>query len=132
MRLATKLTERLVRPPRSLGLPAGTISHEAVTQITVGDRHVEVGSTTPAGGARRLSRYDYAILAVPPTVWSAISIRGARLPTPIQSGPAVKFLAWTESRFWIRPGYAPSGVDDRLGQLWEGTDITRRERTTST
>ena len=37
-------------------------------------------------------------------------------------GPAVKLLSLVDSRFWIREGLAPSGTDDRIGELWEGTD----------
>ena len=41
----------------------------------------------------------------------------------MQSGPAVKYLTYgIDSRYWIEQGYAPSGDDDQLGQLWESTD----------
>jgi monoamine oxidase len=70
-----------------------------------------------------VTEHNYAVLAVPPTVWSSITMGSTRIPVPpIQTGPAVKYLAETRGRYWVQQGDAPSGVDDDLGMLWEGTD----------
>jgi monoamine oxidase len=54
---------------------------------------------------------------------SSIIFAGKPFPIGrIQSGPAVKYLAQTKSRYWIRQADAPSGADSHLGMLWEGTD----------
>ncbi|HEX8110760.1 MAG TPA: FAD-dependent oxidoreductase [Kofleriaceae bacterium] len=34
----------------------------------------------------------------------------------------VKFLSTVDSRFWLRQRLAPSGIDDSIGMIWEGTD----------
>jgi monoamine oxidase len=69
------------------------------------------------------TKHDYVILAVPTSVLSSITFAGRPFAIGrIQSGPAVKYLAQTKTRYWIRHADAPSGVDSRLGMLWEGTD----------
>ncbi len=113
--LARGLSTRLLS-----GTPAGTIHRsEAVTQVNISSNGREVEIVT----GQRTARFDYAIIAVPPSVWSGITMGGRPIPIPqLQTGPAVKYLAETELRYWITRGNAPSGVDDTLGQLWEGTD----------
>jgi monoamine oxidase len=37
-------------------------------------------------------------------------------------GPAFKFFADTQKRFWMRDSLSPNGTDDRFGMVWEGTD----------
>lgn len=65
--------------------------------------------------------YDYAILAVPLSKYPGIRVNGDPL-VPIANGPAVKYLAPLENRFWIGKAQAPSGMSDKLGMTWEGTD----------
>jgi len=66
---------------------------------------------------------DWVVVAVPPTCWDGTMLPGRDLDSfKIQMGPAVKYLAETKSRFWIQKRLAPSGSDDRLGMIWEGTD----------
>jgi hypothetical protein len=71
---------------------------------------------------------DAVVVAVPPSVWSAIAFidsRHKRLnlkPYAPALGPAAKFLSSVETRFWIRQGASPNGIDSRLGQTWEATE----------
>jgi monoamine oxidase len=98
---------------------------ETVNGLHIDGRRVVVTSTWLDGGTarRRVTEHDYAVLAVPTTVWSSITFGGGPIPIgPIQNGPAVKYLAETRGRYWIPHGDAPSGVSDEMGMLWEGTD----------
>jgi monoamine oxidase len=81
----------------------------------------------------RSDDYYYAVLTVPPTVWSAIKFAPPFNPASraIQQGSAVKFMSRYASRSWeagqlIPPGMsqplAPSAKWDELGSVWEGTD----------
>ncbi len=83
-------------------------------------------STTPTGPVQRQEDFDFAILAAPPTVWSAINFKPALAAATrrIQDGPAVKFLSRFTTRFWEDPALklAPSAKWDQLGSVWEGTD----------
>lgn len=66
---------------------------------------------------------DWVILAIPPSCWEKDLLPGKDLEAfKIRMGPAVKYLAETKSRFWLQERQAPSGSDDRLGMIWEGTD----------
>lgn len=70
-------------------------------------------------------RYDYVILAVPPTVWGDIEIvpfHPKDVIGQLGSGPAVKFFSRLGRRFWIEQGWAPLGGSLDIGQVWEGTD----------
>ena len=66
---------------------------------------------------------DCVILAVPPSVWSAIAIEPA-IPSDkmMTMGRAIKYFSNLRSRFWIQDGLAPSASSDTLGLTWEGTD----------
>ena len=64
----------------------------------------------------------WVIVAVPPSCWTKIDLPSDSKPAEIQTGSAVKFLATTQSRFWLQQGLAPSANDDRLGMVWEGSD----------
>ncbi|HTC61343.1 MAG TPA: NAD(P)/FAD-dependent oxidoreductase [Candidatus Saccharimonadales bacterium] len=66
---------------------------------------------------------DWVILAIPPSCLDSEMLPGKNLDSiKIQMGPAVKYLTETKSRFWLQKKLAPSGSDDRLGMIWEGTD----------
>ena len=87
-------------------------------------------TVTPARGAAAAA--DYAVLAIPPSLWPAgrtpkITVDPA-IPADchMSMGTVVKYLSEIESRFWIGAGLAPSGVSDRLGMTWEGTDNQMR------
>jgi phosphatidylserine/phosphatidylglycerophosphate/cardiolipin synthase-like enzyme/monoamine oxidase/subtilisin family serine protease len=78
-------------------------------------------------------RYDYVILAIPPSVWADLKItadgRDAHPKDEIGlmgMGPAVKFFSEVKERFWIKEKAAPFGGSLRLGQVWEGTDNQTR------
>ena len=78
-------------------------------------------------------RYDYVILAIPPSVWADVKItadgRDAHPKDEIGlmgMGPAVKFFSEVKERFWIKGKAAPFGGSLRLGQVWEGTDNQTR------
>ncbi|MBK6873580.1 MAG: FAD-dependent oxidoreductase [Kineosporiaceae bacterium] len=70
-------------------------------------------------------RYDYVVLAVPPTVWGDIEIVPFHPKDVIGQlgwGPAVKFFSRLSRRFWVEQGWAPLGGSLDIGQVWEGTD----------
>jgi monoamine oxidase len=83
-------------------------------------------TTTPSGPSRRHDDYDFAILAVPPSVWGGITVDPPFAPAArrIQHGPAVKFLSRYPTKFWEDPAVmlAPSAKWDALGSVWDGTD----------
>lgn len=77
------------------------------------------------------SRYDYVILAVPPSVWSAMLVTPPAWHPKNEIGilgmnPAVKFFSDVKERFWIKRGLAPYGGSSEIGQVWEGTDNQTR------
>jgi len=118
--LATGLAQRLTN-----GTPLATIHQpEIVTNINVDERKVSVVSKSGNSSRPPLTTVcDFVVIAIPPTVWSSITFGGVTFPIgPIQTGPAVKYLAETRNRYWLRQGDAPSGVDNDMGMLWEGTD----------
>jgi monoamine oxidase len=89
-----------------------------VEKIRIGEEHVVV---TPAHGEPVTAAV--VILAIPPTVWSTLSVEPS-VPEDCRMtmGTAVKYLSRSPTRFWIRDGVAPSGMSDRCGMTWEGTD----------
>lgn len=67
--------------------------------------------------------FDYVIVATSVAIWPSITVDNNPFPyAGIQNGPAIKYLAPVESRFWISEHLAPSGMSDVLGMVWEGTD----------
>jgi monoamine oxidase len=90
---------------------------------------VIVGSVHLDPSGRKIRRrpaefYDYAILAVPPTVWSSIKFLPSFPPASrtLMHGSAIKFLSRYPTDFWRQARLAPSVKSDQLGSLWEGTD----------
>lgn len=117
--LRLRTTVRLVKIEPSFVPPVQIVSVEHDSSGTV------IG--------HRSDDYDFAVLTVPPTVWSAITFAPPFNPASraIQQGPAVKFMSRYASRSWeaaklIPPGMsqplAPSAKWDELGSVWEGTD----------
>ncbi len=75
--------------------------------------------------------FDYVVLAVPPSVWSGITITPVKPGDPSQVGlmnmaPTFKFFSDVDERFWIKQKAAPMGGAPALGQVWEGTDNQTR------
>jgi monoamine oxidase len=71
--------------------------------------------------------FDYVVFAVPPSVWSAVTITPVHPMDPGQvgvmnTGPAVKFFSELKRRAWIDSVGAPLGGAVGLGQIWESTD----------
>ena len=98
--------------------------------VTVASRIVRRDGTLE-DGSPHLSRFDYVILAVPPTVWADIKITPVHPKEPSQvglmgTGDAVKFLSDVKGRFWVKGKSAPYGGSLTLGQVWEGTDSQTR------
>jgi len=65
---------------------------------------------------------EWLVVAVPPSCWHTIGLPTEFSNPPISMGPAIKYLSYVRERFWVRKGLAPSGTDDSLGMIWEGTD----------
>lgn len=109
----------------------------AVTQIDIHPGDVQL-TTRPvawpegkSGSARRPASFQYVVLAIPPSVWSDVTIRDNGSPLDLKTeigqmglGPAVKFFSSFKRPFWIAEKIpsAPSGGTLKLGQIWEGTD----------
>lgn len=92
----------------------------------------KVKSIVPSGGKvvveaddGRKWTADSVVLAVPPTVWSNIRIEPV-LPAElsnIQMGPAAKYLAQVNRRFWLEKKQAlDATTDEAISQFWESTD----------
>lgn len=74
-------------------------------------------------------RYDYVVLAVPPTAWRDIEVEPDHPEQAVGVlgwGAAVKCFSKVEKRFWIQEGLAPLGGSLEIGQVWEGTDNQTR------
>jgi monoamine oxidase len=62
-------------------------------------------------------------VAVSVAMWPQITVNRTQFPkTGIGSGPAIKYLAPVDTRFWIPQWLSPEGMSDVLGMTWEGTD----------
>jgi monoamine oxidase len=122
--LATRMFERM--RVDSEHQPAVTLRQPVrVTALAVADGRVSVISEPTAGGAAESASYDYAVVAVPPTVWNGIAVGGTTdwFPGGVPGhGAAVKYLGSVDGPYWLHRQMAPSGFDDTLGQVWEGTD----------
>ncbi|AJA60385.1 MULTISPECIES: flavin monoamine oxidase family protein [Bradyrhizobium] len=80
------------------------------------------------GTARAPFAADYAVLAIPPSLWpdspnAKITIT-PHLPHDyyVTMGTAVKYLSPLKKRFWIGEGLAPTAISNQFGVTWEGTD----------
>lgn len=104
------------------------ISQSKGPGVEIGSRKVLDQRTEKlAGGKLDVSRYDYVILAIPPSVWKEVFFAPPPWDPRVEIGvmgmdPAVKFFTDVKDRFWIKKGFAPSGGSSILGQIWEGTD----------
>lgn len=82
-------------------------------------------------GKPSIERFDYVILAIPPSVWADVKITPVHPKEPsvvglMGMGDAVKFFSDVKDRFWITDKAAPYGGSLTLGQVWEGTDNQTR------
>jgi len=121
--LATSLAQRIT----TTGPRATLHLQREVTHLDLDGAEVVVRSqaTLGSGVYRQLqTRHDYAVVAVPPTTWQLLRLNDAPfLPRlAVNCGPAVKYLARVDKRYWVQRGMAPGALDDELGQVWEGTD----------
>ena len=74
-------------------------------------------------------RFDYVVLAIPPSVWSGVTITPEHPKNSVGvmgMGTAFKYISDVKRRFWIEGGAAPVGGSLPLGQVWEGTDNQTR------
>ncbi|MGH9890601.1 MAG: flavin monoamine oxidase family protein [bacterium] len=94
-----------------------------------------VSNKKRAHGAEQLERFEFVILATPPSVWAGVNIkvRGEKADPTDKIGKmhmngAVKFFSDVKERFWIneKEKAAPYGGSLTLGQVWEGTDNQTR------
>jgi monoamine oxidase len=115
--LAKKLAEQVIQAGGKLRCKS------PVTAIDICEDRTQVRS---ADGT--LFEADYAVLAIPPSLWppsekSTIKLQPA-LPDGfrISMGHAVKYLSYMKTRFWFAEGLSPNAVSDRIGMTWEGTD----------
>ena len=113
--------------------------------VRLGLQAVPPGASTPVGPPR-FERFDYVVFAIPPSVWSAVTVTAGGSfadrervtgQKPVDLGkeiglmaawPAIKFFTVAEDRFWLKeqPPAAPYGGSVKLGQVWEGTDNQTR------
>lgn len=81
------------------------------------------GVTLKFKGGDTSSTFDYVIVATSVAIWPRIKVDRKAFPYEgINNGPAIKYLAPVEKRFWIPELLSPSGMSDTLGMTWEGTD----------
>jgi monoamine oxidase len=94
-----------------------------VTNININAKGVTIEYQTNGSPSTDPKRYDYVIVATSVAAAANITINGQKGWLPqVNAGPAVKYLAHVDTRFWIQKGLAPSGMSDELGLTWEGTD----------
>jgi monoamine oxidase len=68
---------------------------------------------------------NWVVVAIPLACWDTIKFPFALDQYRVQIGQAVKYLADTRTRFWVKAKLSPNGADDRFGMIWEGTDNQR-------
>ncbi|MEA2495586.1 MAG: monoamine oxidase [Thermoleophilaceae bacterium] len=95
----------------------------AVQKIDVRPDHILMEDVQGTG------RYDYVVLAAPPTAWPTIESHLPWDPSQrtMSHGPAVKYLNSFATQFWADSQLAPSALWDGLGAVWEGTDMQPTE-----
>lgn len=122
-----ELAIRLERDIRDKG--ASTLLSTPVRAIRIEDEGVTLEFSASKNGVTRAAfTADYAVLAIPPSLWPASP--GAKITiTPdlprdyyVTMGTAVKYLSPLKKRFWIGEGLAPTATSNQFGVTWEGTD----------
>jgi monoamine oxidase len=95
----------------------------ATQTVSAIDTTAAEGVTLTFADGQTVGPFDYVIVATSVAMWPSIQVDGVEFPyAGVDSGPAIKYLAPLETRFWIQELLAPSGMFDRLGMTWEGTD----------
>jgi hypothetical protein len=139
--LATKMEEEIGRTQQQGRLKRPRIEKKTmVTGIKIKKDGVSLNLTKVPGWpvtwpvdmkAFKTEDFDYVILAIPPSVWSALAMD----PHPKDAiglmgmGHSTKFFSNMTHRFWIQDKAAPNGGSLKLGLVWEGTDNQTRVRT---
>jgi monoamine oxidase len=121
--LAHRLADEVVRQGGSTSLST------PVRAIRIEDQGVSLEFAVSGDQApRRAFAADYAILAIPPSLWPASPFAKIAI-TPelprdyyITMGTVVKYLSPLTKRFWIGEGLAPTATSSLFGVTWEGTD----------
>jgi monoamine oxidase len=91
---------------------------QTVTAIDISN-----GATLTFKGGDTSGPFDYVIVATSVAIWPRIKVDRKAFPYEgVNNGPAIKYLAPVEKRFWIPELRSPSGMSDTLGMTWEGTD----------
>lgn len=75
------------------------------------------------------ARFDYVILAAPPSSWPQVSCPTLGWqPGWFSHGPACKYFAVYDGMFWLDPEIrlAPAATWDGIGQVWHATDKQQR------
>lgn len=72
---------------------------------------------------KRKHKFDYVVLATPPSVWKNIkfSPKVDLQPYLPALGQAIKYLSTVESRFWLPERYTADSISDTVGETWEAT-----------
>ncbi|MFN0131213.1 MAG: flavin monoamine oxidase family protein [Phycisphaerales bacterium] len=108
--LAHKLAEAIGKDRIVLELPATSIEPKGS------------GMLVAAKDGRTLE-CDEVVLAVPPSVWKKIDIRGELGALNPQMGVNVKYLAHVKSKFWKDKKLSPDSLTDGdISMTWDGTD----------
>ena len=110
-----ELARRLCKEIETAG--GSILTEMPVNKVDMGEADVAV--TSKEG---KEFRGNWVIVAVPPSCWHTVGLPFDWKSLQLQTGSAVKYLANTKSRFWLRDGLAPAANDDRFGMVWEGTD----------
>ncbi len=104
--------------------PRTTVTGIEIEPMLLPPVRVSATTQTGSGPISRHDDYDFAILAVPPSVWGSITFQPAfdASARTMQHGRAVKFLTRFGDEFWGDTKLAPTAKWDELGSVWEGTD----------
>jgi monoamine oxidase len=91
----------------------------AITGIDVKDDRVNFTDESGSG------RADYFVLSAAPAMWPQITADTPFDPAQrtMSHGPAVKYLNSFQTQFWADSQLAPVAKWDRLGSVWESTDM---------
>ncbi|MBR0969378.1 MULTISPECIES: flavin monoamine oxidase family protein [Bradyrhizobium] len=122
-----ELAIRLARDIRDKG--ASTHLSTPVRAIRIDREGVTLDLGTSGNDAPRTTfAADYAVLAIPPSLWPDSPDAKIAITPPlphdyyVSMGTAVKYLSPLKKRFWIGEGLAPTAISNRFGVTWEGTD----------
>lgn len=130
--LALKMADEIAGKYDSRGvvLRQAEVTHIDLAKRSLAWRRVDSKGDPIDGAVPGLLRFDYVVLAIPPSVWGPVLKVTPQHPKDtgrsMHMGPAVKYISDVKKRFWVREGAAPYGGSPKLGQVWEGTDNQTR------